>query len=51
MVKDFVEAITTGKTPIVDVRKALAMTLPGIYALESAKNGGAVTKIKYPWDK
>ena len=28
-----------------------AMTLPGIYAEESSKRGGAVLRIKYPWDE
>ena len=50
MVKDFVEAIAGVKPPAVDMREALRMTLPGIYAWESAKAGGAVTAIKYPWD-
>lgn len=27
------------------------MTLPGIYADASAKAGGKVMKIRYPWDE
>jgi hypothetical protein len=27
------------------------MTLPGIYAEESSKRGGALMKMYYPWDK
>jgi hypothetical protein len=27
------------------------MTLPGIYAEESANRGGQVMKIRYPWDE
>jgi hypothetical protein len=27
------------------------MTLPGIYAEESARRGGAIVKMKYPWDE
>ena len=27
------------------------MTLPGIYAEESAKRGGKVLKMRYPWDE
>ena len=30
--------------------EGLEMTLPGIYAEESAKRGGEVLKIEYPWD-
>jgi hypothetical protein len=26
------------------------MTLPGIYAEESIKRGGAIVEIKYPWE-
>ena len=33
------------------MREGLAMTLPGIYAAQSAKEGGALKKIIYPWDK
>jgi len=29
----------------------LRMTLPGLYALESAKRGGEVMTIRYPWDR
>ena len=50
MVKDFVDAINGVKPPAVDMRQALRMTLPGMYALESARAGGSVVKIAYPWD-
>ena len=36
-------------TPV-SLREGLCMTLPGIYASESARNGGAPTRIRYPWD-
>jgi predicted dehydrogenase len=49
MIKDFVETITTGKRPGVDMREALMMTLPGTYAIKSAAAGGALTTIHYPW--
>lgn len=42
-------AITGEKTPEVDMREAIRMTLPGIYALESARAGGRLTAIEYPW--
>ncbi|HOI44425.1 MAG TPA: Gfo/Idh/MocA family oxidoreductase [Candidatus Aminicenantes bacterium] len=49
MIKDFLESVSLGKQPEVGIQKALAMTLPGLYALASAKAGGALTAIKYPW--
>ena len=50
MIKDFVEAITEGKKPSVDMREAFRMTIPGLYALESSRAGGNVTAIRYPWE-
>lgn len=50
MLRDFVDAIIGGKAPAVGVREALRMTLPGLYALESALEGGALTQIRYPWN-
>jgi len=32
------------------MREALRMTLPGLYALQSSKSGGQLTKISYPWE-
>lgn len=49
MLSDFVKAIHTGECKL-DLKAGLQMTLPGLYALESSRNGGAVTKIEYPWD-
>ena len=34
----------------VTLREGLAMSIPGLYAAESAKLGGKVLKIRYPWD-
>ena len=34
----------------ISLKEGLEMTLPGIYAEESAKRGGAVIRIRYPWD-
>lgn len=50
MLRDFVDAITGSKSPAVGMREALRMTLPGLYALESARAGGALTRIHYPWN-
>lgn len=38
---DFVDAIDNGRTPILDVYKALEMTLPGIISEQSIAQGGA----------
>ena len=45
---DFVKAID-GK-PCLGLKEGLRMTLPGLFALESAKNNGRVTQIEYPWE-
>ena len=45
----FFDAVRTGGPSPVGLREALAMTLPGIYAAESARRGGEVLAIKYPW--
>ena len=49
MLRDFAEAILNGKPSPIGIREGLAMTLPGIYAAESAREGGALKEIKYPW--
>lgn len=51
MMKSFAEAIIEGKEPAVNMKEALRMTLPGLYALKSAEAGGELTKISYPWGK
>ncbi len=48
MFVDFVRAIN-GEPLELDLKQGLRMTLPGLAALESAKNGGQFTEIKYPW--
>ncbi len=50
MLTDFADAIEGRKAPAVGIREALAMTLPGLYALDSARHGGRLTQIRYPWD-
>ena len=50
MIKDFLDSIAGEKEPTVNLREALRMSLPGIYALESSRAGGQLTKISYPWE-
>ena len=50
MLSDFVDAIAARRPCAFDLRAALAMTLPGLYALESAKRGGEKVTIDYPWN-
>ena len=49
MMEDFFRCLREGKAAI-SVREGIEMTIPGIYAEASAKRGGKVLKIKYPWD-
>ena len=51
MLKDFADAILNAKPSPVGIRDGLAMTLPGIFAAESAREGGQLKEIKYPWSK
>ena len=46
------EALRTGaeEAPI-PLRAGLRMTLPGLYAAESAIRSGEVLTIHYPWEK
>ena len=50
MMDHVLQAILKGEPAPIDVRAGLAMTLPGIYAEESAKRGGEVLRMRYPWD-
>ena len=50
MVDHFLKALLKGDKSPVSLRAGLAMTLPGIYAEESAKRGGEVLRMRYPWD-
>ncbi|MFA6930449.1 MAG: Gfo/Idh/MocA family oxidoreductase [Lentisphaeria bacterium] len=38
------------KAEPIDIREGLRMTFPGIYACESARQGGRMIEIRYPWD-
>ena len=50
MMDHFIDAIANGKPAPISLKEGLAMTIPGIYAEESAKRGGEVMRMKYPWD-
>jgi predicted dehydrogenase len=50
MLANFADAIEGKAAPAVGIKDALRMTLPGLYALDSARHGGRLTKIIYPWD-
>jgi len=47
----FFDALLCGKEAPISLKEGLLMTLPGIYAEESAKRGGEVMRMKYPWDE
>lgn len=51
MMRQFEAALLKGekKAPC-DLKASLRMTLPGLFALKSALNGGNLQKIYYPWD-
>jgi predicted dehydrogenase len=50
MLTNFADAIEGKAAPAVGIKDALRMTLPGLYALDSARHGGRLTAIRYPWD-
>ena len=50
MMDHFLQALLNGAPAPISLREGLAMTLPGIYAEESSKRGGALMKMYYPWD-
>ena len=51
MLDYFYKAILEGTGAPIPLKQGLEMTLPGIYAEESAKRGGKVLRMKYPWDE
>ena len=51
MLKDFCDAILNNKPSPLGIREGLAMTLPGIYGALSAREGGVLKEIIYPWSK
>lgn len=50
MLDNFFKAIGEGKGEPITLKEGLKMTLPGIYAEESAKRNGAVLTMYYPWE-
>ena len=50
MLDRFFAALQNGTEAPIPLKEGLRMTLPGIYAEESAKRGGEVLSIRYPWD-
>ena len=44
------KAMTAGEDMPITLRDGLIMTLPGIYAVNSLKQGGAKVTIHYPWE-
>ena len=46
----FFKALRNGTGAPISLKEGLAMTLPGIYAEESAKRNGEVLYMRYPWD-
>lgn len=51
MLDQFYKELSEGNGDVVTLKEGLAMTIPGIYAEESAKRGGEVLTMHYPWDK
>ncbi len=51
MMDVFVKAVRANGPSPISLREGLRMTLPGIYAAESALKGGELTKIIYPWSQ
>lgn len=47
----FFDALLKGEPAPISLKEGLCMTLPGIYAEESAKRGGELVRMVYPWDK
>ncbi len=47
----YFQALVTGGPAPISLREGLRMTIPGIYAEMSSKQGGKVLEIKYPWNK
>jgi predicted dehydrogenase len=45
----FFKALINDTPSPLNLREGLRMTIPGIYAAESAARGGEVLEIKYPW--
>jgi hypothetical protein len=51
MLEAFFRAIREGGPSPISLREGLRMTLPGLYAAESARRGGELVRIRYPWSE
>ena len=51
MLDNFFKVLAGEKGEVISLKDGLRMTLPGIYAEESAKRGGEVLTMYYPWDE
>lgn len=49
ILEGFLTAIRTGQPSPISLREGLRMTLPGVFAAESATKNGVPVTIKYPW--
>ncbi len=49
LLRRFFSAVRTGGPSPVSLREGLRMTMPGIAALESSRQGGQLVRIEYPW--
>ncbi len=50
MLDRFFQALLRKEPPPISLREGLRMTLPGIYAEQSARQGGALLEMRYPWN-
>lgn len=50
MLDAFIKAVRAGGPSPISLKEGLRMTLPGIYAAESARRGGKLVRIEYPWN-
>lgn len=49
---NFFNALRTGDmSRVITMRDGIRMSLPGLFAAESADRGGEIVEIRYPWDK
>ena len=48
---DFFHALRSGDmSKVITMRDGIRMSLPGLFAAQSAEKGGEIVDIKYPWD-
>ena len=51
MLDHFFQALLKKAPPPISLREGLRMTIPGIYAEQSARQKGAILEIHYPWEE